>query len=336
MKRLPNKQQIRLLESIERLSEAGIHQKGIVMQLEKYGGKAFSPVALHCQQTLAQGKSLTDGLAPFVSEGALLALRAADNSGHFSKGIKEAIKVVSLGEASASLMIKAFAKPALGMVGMLTASAFISHFMFELLAVQYPRARWGIVSALADGFGQFWWSSGPLLLLVATLVLIGVGVSLRRWTGAARARVDGLPVYKQYRQIQSTNLLTSIANQLSAGVGIREALDVAQSSASPYLQSHIYVMRERIRQGKTNVGLVFDTGLLLGEELDSLKLLGESTDAAITLGKSAMMHERSLTQEMVMINSVAMVTFKLMLASVMTLMLTGGLFLIFGMATSSF
>ncbi|MCY9828828.1 hypothetical protein [Vibrio chagasii] len=336
MKKLPNKQQIRLLESINRLSEAGIHQKGIVMQLAKYGGKTLKPVALHCQDALAQGKNLTDGLAPFVSEGAILALRAADNSGHFSQGVKEAIKVVTLGEASASLMIKAFAKPLAGVVGMLFASALISHFMFDLLAAQYPRAQWGMMSTLAESFGRFWWNNGLLLALFTTVLLVGVGISLRRWTGQARAQVDGFPIYKQYRQIQSTNLLTSIANQLSAGVGIREALDVVQSSASPYLRSHIHVMRDRIRQGKTNVGLVFDTGLLLNEELDSLKLLGESTDAAITLGKSAMMHERSLTQEMALINSVATVTFKLLLVSVMTLMLTGGLFLIFGMATSSF
>ncbi|MFZ3526992.1 hypothetical protein LCS79_24880, partial [Vibrio harveyi] len=56
-------------------------------------------------------------------------------------------------------------------------------------------------------------------------------------------------------------------------------------------------MLRTIGTGKTNVGAIFDSGLLDEQELDTLKLLSDTGEASVILKKSAQMHSEQLLLE---------------------------------------
>ena len=118
------------------------------------------------------------------------------------------------------------------------------------------------------------------------------------------------------------------------GISLKQALTFYKSNASPYLHFHLTTMLSHIKQGKTSVGDIFDTGLLLDEEMDSLKILGEVGDADITLKKSALMHAAQLHHEINSVKGIGSIVFKTFATIIGLILLFGLLSLFFNIATN--
>ncbi|WP_234498192.1 hypothetical protein [Vibrio maritimus] len=331
---LAHKQQLRLLETIARLSGAGIHQKGIAQQLHKYGNKKSQQVGFDCLKSIKSGKGMTEGLKPWLANNAYLALKSGESSGDFHQGVKDAHKALSIESSSTLALAKVLFFPILGLIGVLTFSALASHYGFTYIEEQIPKRQWDGLSLLAQWFGQFWWDHGISILITFLLFILIVTLSLGRYKGKGRAQIDDFPLFKQYRYIHSTNLLTSISNQVSIGVSLKQALTTYQADSPPYLQAHIQTMLSNIRLGRTNIGHIFDTGLLVDEEMDSLKLLGEIGEASLTLKRASHMHLERLEHEIKWFKTVGTTTVKVIAALVFMLMAFGLLMLVFNFATN--
>ncbi|NAW91687.1 MULTISPECIES: hypothetical protein [unclassified Vibrio] len=289
--------QIELLQKIKRLSDAGVLQKGIADQISKYGNKKEKLAAESCKISLGSGFSMAHGLKDYLSKNAYLSLLSNEKLGEFNAGLQDAIDSLKIENASTTQLVKVFRKPILSLIIVFLASALTSKFAFPSLAELVSRRRWGTVSVLANEFGLFWLNYGLVISVIFFIVFISMFISLKYWCGDSRKYVDNLPVYKQYRYIQCANLLTSIAHQVSIGTNIKQALLQYQEECGKYVSLHIDKMFDIMGTGKTNLGDIFDTGLLVDEEVDTLKLLGDIGDFSKTLKRSSIIHQEKLTDE---------------------------------------
>ena len=331
--RLNPQEQVRLMGTIERLAKAGMPQKAIAHQLVKFGSKKEKAVGQVCAQTLKQGRSFCQGLEPYLANTAYLALLSGDRAGRFTQGVSDALAALQMAKSSTGSLAVVLVKPTLGMMAVLTLSAMASALLFPALEAQLPRTRWDALSLAADAFGLFWLDYGLFIFTFFALLTAALGLSLGRWTGHFRSRVDNWPIYRQYRHIHCTNLLTATAHQIAIGVSLKQALTLYQSHAPVYVAAHIGRMLQNIGRGETNVGHIFDTGLLLEEEMDSLKVLGGIGDTTATLKQSASMHAAKLHQEINTLKSMGLIGFKLMAALTGMLLIFGAVLLFFNIAT---
>ncbi|MUK76582.1 hypothetical protein GNP84_06635 [Aliivibrio fischeri] len=292
-KKLKKLKQVALLEKIAQLSNAGIHQRNIAKQLSIYGHGIEKNVGLSCLNALGQGKAFSLGLEPFISTSAYQSLSSGERVGQFVQGVQEAIDALNVDEASTGALLSVLIKPVLGLTAILGLGAVLSNYAYPSLVKQLPIERWGELSQFAYGFGTFWLNYGggvfALTLGIIVFVMATLGMS-----GRYRAMLDNLPFYRQYRLIQSANLLSSIAHQTLVGNPLKQSLLHYQTSSSAYLSAHIQTMLNTLGQGRTNVGDIFNSGLLLDEELSTLTLLGEIGNTSDTLHKSALIHRAKL------------------------------------------
>lgn len=289
--------QIELLQKLKRLSDAGVLQSGIAAQLSKYGNKHEQLAANSCKESLSHGLPMAHGLEPYLSKNAYLSLLSNEKRGEFNLGLQDAIDSLKIESASTTQLIKVFIKPMLSLISVFWVSALVSKYAFPSLAELISPNRWSVISILANDFGLFWLHYGLLIGGVILVALISMFFSFKYWISESRKYVDNLPVYKQYRFIQCTNLLTSIAHQTSIGTTIKPALIQYQEECGQYVAFHIDKMFQIMATGKNNLGDIFNTGLLLDEEVDTLKLLGDIGDFSKTLKRCATIHQEKLIGE---------------------------------------
>ena len=295
---LKKKEQLSLFDKVLRLSDAGLKQKHIAQKLSKFGSEKEQQVGRACLASIEHGEGFTQGLQRFVSSNAYLCLKSGEAVGDFKLGLSDAITALSVEEASTSAIAKVLVKPLLGLMVALSAAAMAAKYLFPFLADQAKRQQWSFISSSAEQFGLFWLAHGLPILLVFTGLIVLITYSLSRYCGEWRNKLDSLPIYKQYRFIQCTNLLTAIAHQTAVGMGLKEALKHYQKHTSPYVSHHIQSMLRTIKMGKSNIGQIFNTGLLDEEELDTLILLSDTGNASVILKKSAQIHSDKLLSEL--------------------------------------
>ncbi len=295
---LKKKEQLQLLDKVMRLSDAGLKQRAIAQQLSKFGQPKEKVVGLACLQSIRQGQGFSQGLKPHVSANAYLCLLSGENVGEFQLGIQDAINALNVDEASTGEISRALLKPAAGLTVLLGVCALLGAYAFPALAEQAPRTRWGGLTSSAETFCLFWLNNGLGVLLVCVILATLITLSLPRYTGTLRPTLDQWPIYRQYRFIQCTNVLTSIAHQTAVGMQLKPALEHYEKHTTVYLKHHLTQMRRIIQTGQSNIGRIFDTQLLDAEELDNLVLLSETGNAAEILKKSANMHSHRLLTEL--------------------------------------
>ncbi|MGL6316678.1 hypothetical protein [Vibrio sp. WXL103] len=292
---LAKAEQLRLLDKVLRLSRAGLRQKDITKLLIKFGTAKEKEIGESCASSLQRGFSA--GLKPYLSQNAYMALSSGEHVGDFQLGISDAINALNVDEASTSNIIKALWKPILSVIAMLLSSAGLGAWAFPYLADISPRYRWGWLSLKAEQFALFWLNHGLWLAGLTVILAFALVYSLSRYTGRYRSILDRAPIYRQYRYIQCTNMLTAIAHQLTAGTELKRALRHYHQHTSRYMGHHTEKMLLTLRRGKLNIGEIFNTQLLEAEELETLKMLNDTGNYAVLLKSSAERHSETLLDE---------------------------------------
>ncbi|WP_133305461.1 hypothetical protein [Vibrio sinensis] len=272
-------------------------QKDIASQIEKYGTTKERAIAKSCLQSIARGAGFSQGLKPWVSANAYLGLLGGEKASNFEQGLRDALGALKVDEASGSAIAKVLIKPLLGVLLLLLVSALLAAYAFPSLSEQAPRQTWGFLSLSGEQFGLFWLHNGLYVLGLFSVLLPLMVLSLSRYCGEHRVKLDVLPVYRQYRFIHCTNFLTSTAHQTAVGTPLKESLEHYREHATPYMKHHINTMLRALGAGKSNIGDILDSGLLDAEELDTVKLLSDSGNASVILKKSALMHSEQLLLE---------------------------------------
>ncbi len=245
--------------------------------------------------SIGQGKTFSQGLEPWLSVAAYQSLSSGEQVGQFVQGVKEAIEALNVDEASTGALLRVLIKPLVGLSVTLAVAALLANSAFPSLIKQLPLHRWGDLSLFAYHFGLFWLHYGLVVFTLVIGLVLFIILTLPK-SGPHRARLDEWPFYRQYRLIQSANLLSSIAHQTLIGNSLKDSLQHYQLSSPLYLYAHIQTILNTLGQGKANVGDIFNSGLLLEEEHSTLILLGEIGDGNTpnTLHKSALIHRAKL------------------------------------------
>ncbi|MGF1903617.1 hypothetical protein [Aliivibrio salmonicida] len=327
------KKQAKFLHKIERLSSAGLHQKAIINQIITYGDNTERQVATDIKRSLGSGAGFSQGIKDWLSPIAYQSLLAGEHIGDFQQGLKDALNAIETQSTSTTVLAKALAGPMVGIIALLGASALVARFVFPMLEEQLPKRQWGSLASFADSFGRFFIDYGGVLLTLLILSLIALIVALPKWVNLNRKKLDNVLLFRQYRLIHTAHFLTSISHQTLAGIGLKDALIHYQDTAPPYVAWHTARMLNQIRAGITNIGAIFDVGLLNKEEQDTLAQLGEIGKTPETLKKSADMHSELLLHEVALIETLAKNTLKILAAMVFALSAGGLISLIFTIAT---
>lgn len=104
----------------------------------------------------------------------------------------------------------------------------------------------------------------PVVVLLGGLAVAAAIRVLPGWTGPTRKRIDGLPIFRLYRDFQAIRFLCALAliigSQKHSDLRMRDGLQAVGRGASPWLSAHIAEMAVRMETGAIQAD-VFDTGL---------------------------------------------------------------------------
>jgi type II secretory pathway component PulF len=336
MKALPLKVQLTLFDQLIGLHSAGLGQKDILLQLQKFGGKSEQAVAQYALIEMGKGLSMAHGLKPFLSELAFQSLLAGETSGHPLQGLKDAKRVLTTQTLGAATLLKAIAIPVVISLVLLGVAALCSAFVFPSLAEQMPMRQWGSLSRLAYELGVLAQYTLPILIPLLVVLGITIALALPLWSGRRQRMIEHVPFFWHYRLLQSVNLMTTLGHQISAGIGVKKALLHTHKNSTPYIQAHLDIMLMRIGQGKTNIGDVLSSGLLRREDENLLRLMGQTGQTGDVLLKSAALCEAALTRSLQSLNANAIRAIKIVGALLGALLIFGIITLIFDIATQFF
>lgn len=141
----------------------------------------------------------------------------------------------------------------IGFAIMLSSSIYVLNT--ELLATLTeisPPESWtgalGFLYAISVFFGEY----GVITGIAATALIIWTVWSLPRWHRPDRLRrvFDGLMPWSVYKDIQGATFLLNIGALLQSGVRTKDALEILQETASPWLAVRIDAITEHVREGK--------------------------------------------------------------------------------------
>ena len=128
-------------------------------------------------------------------------------------------------------------------------------------------------------------------MIVAVVLVLAwlIPYSFPRYAGPLRSLLDRGGPWRIYRQVQALQFLAMLAIALGKNehgtTRLRDALDLQQVGASPWLKGHIRAMHDRIDAGM-RAAAAFDTGLLDRAQLwfldDMISAQGLTTDCVFS------------------------------------------------------
>ncbi|KLV03495.1 hypothetical protein ABT56_18845 [Photobacterium aquae] len=274
IRRLSQKKQILLLKNLRTLVSSNLTQKEIAQRLVEFGTKEEQSLGHAVLASLNVGGTFAMAAKPWFSPMAWEALIAGEKTGVLEKGIKNALKILEIGNVTGMGFFWGLLKPIGTVIVMFAALIGAREAFFPKIMDLYSISRWGDVSIAAYNFGGFlsdWWK----LILCIILSLIAIVIfTIKYSVGMFRNKLDKFPVYRHYRLILSANFLRSIGNLILAGFSLKESLSSTKEQSNLYLSYHIDIVMKNIGRGYLNIGEILDTGLLDRSEQSALKVLG--------------------------------------------------------------
>lgn len=320
-------QQASLLQQIQRLSKVGIHQREIAEQLVKYGSSAEKQIGVSLLKSIDSGEPFSDALKPWFNRMVWESLLAGETSGDWQGGLANALETIYMQNISTMMLIKALMKPLAGLITLLFACACAYWFFFPMMMDLLPVPRWGGLSKFAYSFSQFWANKGLYMIfgLIALTMISIVSLPLAPiGNGKIRKYIDYLPIFSHYRLITSTNLLRSLSNLTRAGLNLLEGIDHLAYKTTPYLKWHLSNARRKIQAGESNIGNIFDTGLIQEQNIRTMRIIGETGNHYETFQNSAELHGSLLENKMTIFRVWGSVILKIA-ALIITLIVGGGI-----------
>jgi toxin coregulated pilus biosynthesis protein E len=90
--------------------------------------------------------------------------------------------------------------------------------------------------------------------------LVAFGISINRWTGHKRAKLDNYLPYSIFRDYNGALFLTSLAAMMKSGAGVMESLRNLETLSTPWMKWHIQQMVGRLDQFSEEPAKALDTG----------------------------------------------------------------------------
>lgn len=202
---------------------------------------------------IRNGERLSPMLGGWVGDEERMLISAGEQAGTTEKALYSAARVM---EARSQINKAVFGGLAYPIVLLCLAFGVLYLFGFKIVPAFTriaPPEKWtGLARAMIEVsvFAQHWlW----ILAIIAITVTTAFFVSLPRWDGAMRVRLDRYAPYNVYRIMHGSTWLIGLSALVEAGLRIETALQQLSTNASPWLHSRIEGCLRGMRSG-LNVG----------------------------------------------------------------------------------
>ncbi|MCY9872982.1 type II secretion system F family protein [Vibrio barjaei] len=294
-----SKAQIELLTDMCELIGEGMSMFEVATDLVRFGRGKQVEVGQAILDSVAQGKSVSDGLAKNFPDVAIQSIRAGEASQDIRGGMQNAIQAIESTSGVTTALLLSMAWPFMQSVVITAIVVGLSSQIFPILGDLVPRASWPMISRtfsdLVNGISDNW------LMIIFTIgfSVYGLGYTLKNLTGSTRDALDAMPVFRQYRYVVASQVMFTVAAVLRSGHSMMSALDYAKRDASKYQVSKIEMIKRKVVESRSSsLGSLFDVNLLHDRELNRLKVLSSmSTGNAGRLQYSAESHTKVVSRQ---------------------------------------
>ncbi|MBB3192968.1 hypothetical protein [Roseateles terrae] len=272
----------------------------------------------------AMGGSLSQSLIGVVPTTELILIDAIQGSGDtgLARGLYFLSETVEKVDRMIATVRKAVVYPLILLVLFAGLMTGFSLFAVPVLADLLPPEKWPAIGRGLYAVSYVVSHYGILIALGVVALLVAFGVSLPRWQGPMRRRLDRLAPYSLYRDFSGAMLIVSISSLMRAGVSLRSALERATRFSSPWMRWHLREILSRLSsEQSTQFGQAFSTGVLNGALEDRVQDASERRDpiaAFVKIGVGSIDRiERSIQASASRLNSTLMAVAGLTLAGMM-------------------
>ncbi|AIW17496.1 hypothetical protein VITU102760_24800 [Vibrio tubiashii] len=291
------KKQAETLSTLLVLIENKLYLKDAASLLVDHGNNKEKYIGAKIDRHLGNGtiNEAVDSLEPDLSLTAFQALKAGTYANDIEAGLSNAIEALRLSDSVSWSLFWHLIKPFFGVIISCGITIIFSSKVMPIIETIIDVEQLPGIVIVADYVGSFFEIMGLPILVICSVLLTAIFFSLPFLTGNVRQKLDALPIYKQYRVLVSTMLLRSLTDLIKSSVSLDDALSRTKAISSPYLSEHLQKMMGSVDKGESNIGVILDTGLLLDEQAQVLKILGKTPDHEAILKSSSEIHKAKLT-----------------------------------------
>lgn len=203
--------------------------------------------------SLRNGSRLSDAIKNWVDNDEQMLIAAGEQSGSLHIALVSVAEIMEAKKKIKAAVIGGLAYPLIMLLIALSVLIMFSYKIIPEFSAIVPDDKWHGIARIIIDFANFTRSWLWLILLGILGSLGAFFMSLPRWTGGLRIRLDKHAPYSIYRVMQGGSWMISFAALVSAGVRVENALQYLARDAAPWLRVRTNACLAGMRSG-LNVG----------------------------------------------------------------------------------
>ncbi|WP_339332203.1 hypothetical protein [Aeromonas caviae] len=298
-------QQIEYLEDFKELLESGLEEQSIYLDFVQNGNRKVKSLSLDMLNTLRNGQKISKGMDGWFSPIIISSISSGKSSGKITSGIAIAIESLKDSSGLTGDVLKAIGYPGAMLTTIISFAGTLEYSYLLDIQERYPLHKWSTMSYLAWLISSFSHNWGTILY--ASLISFCGFMWWALPNIKNRGEVDDLLVFKQYRYLNSISIMSNTASLMKAGLDLKSCIKVSGAGANKWLKDKLTAIELKISSGKSNLGDIFDVGLIDNDEVRRLKTLSLAEDKSNVLMKSALRQRRKLKKQIKKISFISKV-----------------------------
>lgn len=192
--------------------------------------------------------------------------------------LRQAVRCLTVAEAIKSQYLKMALVPAIALPAIVGILVLLAVKIVPMLENSIPPERWAGIAAVLRAIARFTLSPWAWVALVLALILVVLSIlSLPRWTGRVRRRLEGLPPWSAYKAMVGAQWLIMLGGMLASGQKLVESLEQMNRSAQPWLKERVNAILELVHSGTKFGKALHRTGFNFPES-EVVRTLASSAD----------------------------------------------------------
>lgn len=286
------KLRISLYKKISSLLRQSMSMKDIVGEITKAKKKENTPdyyFLRNVQIEMEKGKDFSDSIVGWVTDNELQLIRAGEKSGDLEKSFSMAIKLTLRLKEIKSRIIKETAYPIVLFIMAIVMMYGLSVSIMPALIETSNPENWPQMSKNLYLTTNFIRDNIFFIIIILIVLFFSISYSMGKLKGDIRKKLDKIPPYKLYKDIQSSIFLISLSTLLNAQVSLKESILNLKKQANPYLETKLNEMIKRIDKGY-EPGQSINTEFMgsIGSDIQIYSKAADFENAMLELGEEAM------------------------------------------------
>lgn len=285
-----SKEKQAFLEDLSTLIDDGVPANKAVEVMAKLTSGATKRLVDAILSKIAQGKPIADGMIGWMPDAIVELIRAGEQGGTLAQNMRAAGESLGRKNDTLSSLSSSLTYPLVVLVCGLGVLVYLNNSIFPQFASIKPVSQWPDqgrqLIAIATFVQDWWW--GVLLVIIG--FSIALNKTLHNYVGKGRESLDRIPLISIYREVTAARFMETLGLLVSNGVVFKQALQILQGQADPYLGWHLMMMERRLGRGRSNIAEVLDTNLVSDADILRLKAIADAKGfdhALIRLGRQA-------------------------------------------------